>query len=203
MGYSKTAICNMALGIIGNNREITDLEGDRSAQATACRIHYDIALDTTLRAHRWPFAKRSALLATVAGFESNVWAYSYRVPSDYLYALYVNRTDANPTGERYEMAGDSSGIVLHSNAEDANFEYIAKVTTTGVYPPDFVDALAAQLAIRVCPPLSAVESLRQAATEMFKNKITQAMANAGNESAGQESEESIFLAARGVVGQPL
>jgi hypothetical protein len=199
MSYSKTAICNLALGIIGNNREITDLEGDRSAQATACRVHYDIALDTTIRAHQWPFAKRTATLATIASYESDVWKYAYRVPSDFLYAVAINRTESNPNGERYETGGDSSGGVLYSNAEDAALDYIANVTTPGIYPPDFVDALSAQLAVRICPPLSAVESLRQAAMAMFNSKITQAMACAGNESPGLESEESIFLAARGTL----
>lgn len=200
MSYSKAAIFNMALSNIGNNREIIDPDGDRSAQATACRVNYDVALDTTLRAHRWTFAKRTASLATIASYTSDVWLFAYRVPADFLYATVINRTDANPNGERYEMGGDSSGIVLYSNAEDAVLDYIARVTTPGVYPPDFVDALAAQLAVRVCPPLSAVESLRQAASAMFDRKISEAMANAGNESLGHESEKSAFLAARGTLG---
>ena len=197
MSYSKAAICNIALGHIGINRAILDLDADGSAQGLACRTNFTIALETTLRAHRWSFAKRTATLATISGYSSNAWAYAYRLPSDFLYAASINRSEADPSGEPYEMGGDTSGPVLYTNAEDAELDYIANVTLPGLYPADFVDALAAQLASRIAQPLAAIESLRQAAESLFRGYVTRAMADQGNESVGLEPEQSAFLAARG------
>lgn len=204
MSYSQAAICNIALGHLGINRLITDLEAERTskAQAQACITHYDLALEVTLKAHRWPFAQRIVSPATISGFESDVWAYAYRAPSDYLKAHFINRTEANPMGERFDVGGDTSGAIIYTNAEDAVLDYTARVTQPGLYPADFVEALAYQLAIRVAQPLSADESLRQVARDGYRRSITEAMATAGNEGRGIEPPQDEFLAARSVSVEP-
>jgi hypothetical protein len=198
MSYSKTAICNVALGHLGINRLIADADADASPQAQACRTHYALALEVTLKAHRWPFAQRVATLATISGYTSDVWTYAYRGPTDLLLAHTINRTSSRPQGERFERGGDASGAVLYSDAEDAILDYTAAVTSTGLYPADFVEALAYQIAIRTAQPLASEEGLRQAARKGFTDAITQAMASAGNESMGQEPSDGEFLAAREV-----
>lgn len=200
MSYSQAAICNIALGHLGINRLITDLEAERTskAQAQACITHYDLALEVTLKAHRWPFAQRIATLATISGFTSDVWAYAYRAPSDYLTAHTINRTEANPLGERFDVGGDASGAIIYTNAEDAVLDYTASVNQPGLYPGDFVEALAYQLAIRVAQPLAAEESLRQVAKNGYRDAITEAMTTAANEGAGLEPPEDDFIAARGL-----
>ncbi len=200
MSYSQAAICNIALGHLGINRLITDLEAERTskAQAQACITHYDLALEVTLKANRWPFAQRIATLATISGFTSDVWTYAYRAPSDYLTAHTINRTEANPLGERFEIGGDASGGIIYTNAEDAVLDYTARVTQPGLYPADFVEALAYQLAIRVAQPLAAEESLRQVARDGYRRAISEAMTTAANEGAGVEPPEDEFITARGL-----
>lgn len=200
MSYSQAAICNIALGHLGINRLITDLESERTsrAQAQACITHYDLALEVTLKAHRWPFAQRIATLATLSGYDGDVWTYAYRAPSDYLKAHTINRIDADPQGERFEIGGDASGAVVHTNAADAVIDYTARVAQPGLYPADFVEALAYQLAIRVAQPLSAEEGLRQAARDGYRRAISEAMTTAANEGQGQEPPDCGFLTARGL-----
>lgn len=198
MSHSKAGICNVALGHLGINRLITDFDADESKQAQACRTHYDLALEVTLKAHRWPFAQRIVALATISGFESDVWTYAYRAPSDYLKAHTINRTEANPIGERFEPGGDDSGGIIYTSAEDAILDYTARLAQPGIYPADFVEALAYQLAIRVAQPLSAEESLRQVARDGYRNAVREAMATAANEGQGQVPPVCDFLAARGV-----
>lgn len=196
MSYSQAAIANIALGHLGINRLISDLDGDRSPQAQAMRTHYDLALEVTLRAHRWPFAQRVATLAQIADCESAVWAYAYRDPSDCLTAHVVNRSDANPFGERFEVGGDASGSIIYTNAVEAVLDYTARVTQPGLFPADFVEALAFQLAIRAAQPLAAEEGLRQTARTGYRNAIAEAMTTAGNAGAGQEPPQDEFIAAR-------
>lgn len=202
MSYSQAAICNLALGHLGNTRLIADLESEQSTQAKACRTHYDLALEVTLKAHRWPFAQRIASLAQLADFESDVWRYAYRLPTDYLKAHVINRSDGYPAGDRFEIGGDASGGVLYTHAAEAVLDYTARVTQPGLYPADFVEALSYQLAIRIAQPLAAEESLRQVAKNGYRDAITEAMTTAGNEGAGQAPAEDPFLAARGLTVEP-
>jgi len=204
VSYSQAAICNIALGHLGINRLITDLESERTskAQAQACITHYDLALEVTLKAHRWPFAQRVVALATISGFTSDVWTYAYRAPSDFLAAHTINRTEANVQGERFQVGGDASGAIIYTNAEDAVLDYTARVTQPGLYPADFVEALAYQLAIRVAQPLSAEENLRQVARDGYRHAITEAMTTAANEGQGTEPPADEFLAARSVSTDP-
>jgi hypothetical protein len=200
VSYSQAAICNIALGHLGINRLIIDLESERTskAQAQACITHYDLALEVTLKAFRWPFAQRIATLAVISGYSGTVWAYGYRAPSDCLTAHAINRTEANPQGERFEVGGDANGAIIYTNAEDAVLDYTASVTQPGIYPADFVEALAYQLAIRVAQPLSAEESLRQVAKNGYRDAIAEAMTNSANTGAGLEQPDDGFLATRGL-----
>ncbi len=53
-------ICNLALGHLGE-APIVDID-DNNTRAAACKERYDTTLDATLRAHRWNFAKKRALV---------------------------------------------------------------------------------------------------------------------------------------------
>lgn len=198
MSYSQADICNIALGHLGINRLITDLEAERTnkAQAQACATHYALALEITTKAARWRFAQRVATLATISGYEGAVWTFAYRAPSDYLLAHVINRTIGNPLGEPFEIGGDASGSIIYTNAEAAVLDYTAKADAPGLYPADFVDALSYQLAIRLAQPLAAEESLRQVARDGYRLAIGAAMAAAANEGRGQEPPECDFLAVR-------
>lgn len=201
MSYDKADIFNLALGHLGVSKLVTDPEGDTSTQAKTCRLHYDLALDVTLKAHRWPFAQRVATLATLSGYESDVWTYAYRAPSDMLKPHTINRLASDPQGQRFEEGGDTSGGIIYTDAEDAILDYTALVTNTGLFPADFVEALALQLAIRAAQPLAADESLRQVARNGYKDAITEAMATAANSGVGQEPPECDFLAARSTLSE--
>lgn len=198
MSYTQAAICNIALGHLGINRLIADLESERTskAQAQACITHWDMALEVTLKAHRWPFAQRVATLAILSGYAGTAWAFAYRAPVDLLTPHIINRIDGDPVGERFELGGDTAGGVIYTNASDAVLNYTANVTQTGLFPADFVESLAWQLAIRVAQPLAADEGLRVAARNGFKASITEAVTTAANSGQGQEPPECDYLAAR-------
>lgn len=202
MSYTQAAIANIALGHLGINRLISDLEAERTskAQAQAIATAWDLALEVTLKAHPWPFAQRSVALAALNGFESEVWTYAYRTPTDCLLAHTVNPVVGNPIGERFETGGDGAGGLIYTDAADAILYYTARVTQVGLFPADFVEALAYQLAIRAAQPLAAEESLRQEARNGYRRAIPEAMANGAREGQGQEPPVDSWLSTRTTFG---
>lgn len=195
MSFSQADICNLALGHLGVTRLIEDLDTDTTTQAQAIRTQWDLSLAATLKARPWPFARRLASLASITN-TSNVWAYAYRLPADYLLALALNRIDGDPIGERYEISADATGGILFANVDEADLEYTALITSTGLYPVDFVDALSFKIAERIAHPLAASDALREGARRGFRSAINEAMANAGNEAHGQQPQTDPFTAAR-------
>ncbi len=197
MPFSQAAICNLAMGHLGISATIDDLDADETTAGEVCRTHYDLALEQTLRALRWPFAEREATLATISGFDSEVWTYAYRAPADYLRAWSINATDIDEVGDGFKVGGDDSGAVIYSDAEDAVLAYTAKVSNTGLYPALFVEALAWSLAWRIAQPMSAEESLRQAARTGYRQALTDAAKEYGNEvQARPGGDDGAFLDAR-------
>jgi len=64
---TQTAICNLALSLIGNEgNQITDFDNDTGKAARQCRLHYQPTLDELLRTHTWGCSKKRAeLIATI------------------------------------------------------------------------------------------------------------------------------------------
>src|SRR5216684_72730 len=101
-------IAKMALQDANTRSSITALN-DGSPEAVACQLYYGYVRDQALRASRWNFAKRSAILAvwkampgtpeattsqTTTGLWAHTyptppWIYSYVLTGDYLYARRV------------------------------------------------------------------------------------------------------------------
>ena len=198
MSFSQAAICNIALGHLGMSATIDDFDADESTAGLACRTHYDLALGIALRALRWPFADREVALATISGYDSLVWDYAYRAPTDYVIAWGVNLTMDDQVGESFEIGGDASGHTVLTDAEDAVLTYTALVTNTGLYPPHFVDVLAYALAVRLAQPMTAEESYRQAARQGYRTALGDARAAVGNERIARPTGDGPFVAAREV-----
>lgn len=199
-GFSKPAICNIAIGNVAVNRLIVDFDNDTSSQAQLCRTYYNLALETALLARRWKFAQYEVAPGVIAGFESERWQYAYRMPADALRVHTVNATMDNPEGEPFEVGGDATGGVIYTDVADATIQYTANVTNTGLYSTDFVASLGWRLAMYIAPGLSASENLRQAAKVGYEHSITEADTAAGNEGMPGTPDEGAFLKDRGAFG---
>lgn len=202
-GFSKPAICNIALGNVAINRLIIDFDADTSSQAQLCRSFYDLALETVLLARRWKFAQYEVAPGIISSFDSERWQYAYRMPSDALRVHTVNATADNPEGEPFEVGGDSTGGVIYCDVADAVVQYTANVTNSGLYSTDFVMSLGWRLAMFIAPGMSANESLRQAASKGYDLSITEADTAAGNEGMPGVPDEGAFLKDRGQFGTVL
>src|SRR5687768_841518 len=125
---SPVSICNMALSHVGISKEIASIDPpDKNDQARACARFYEEDRDECLRDFPWAFARRIvelALVETLATDGTRDWAYSYRMPSDYLgHARMLNGLGIRPAMETelsrvpFSLASDEDGLLLYADIE--------------------------------------------------------------------------------------
>jgi hypothetical protein len=102
--FSKVKICNLALSKLGARNKIEDIE-EATAEAEACNMWYDLALETALEAFDWSFARKRASLAPSA-FDppEGVWAFRYQWPNDCVAPRQIEHPSHN-TGNEYSYGG--------------------------------------------------------------------------------------------------
>lgn len=200
---SRTQIANLALIKIGVSKQISNVDTDLSREAITLRTLMDQEIAFVLRDFPWPFATQYGTLALVAGTATdpanNDWQYSYRYPTDCLYARRivvpsVGRRDPNPPS--FRVGRDSQGRLIYTNIEDAELEYTANITNAEEFDAMFVGALSWKLAAGVAPPLSRIKGIVEICLNGYEYEKTQAKSRALNEAQQEEPLESEFMRAR-------
>lgn len=162
-------VVNLALSLIGYPSRIGSIyEGSKAAKA-ALDVYSQVR-DAKLRGGDWPFASRSVIgtllkQAPVAGyFPPNTWVaasnppqpwrYEYGFPDDCLEMRACKPQvyfvpNFQPQAYLFAISNDNGYTpprrVVLSNVADAMLIYTAQVTNPADWPPDFVDAFAADL----------------------------------------------------------
>src|SRR5690349_17639842 len=113
---NETDVCNMALGIIGQNF-IADLD-DGTHTANQCRLFFEPARDACLRDHKWNFALKRQALAQNSMPPASGWSYAYQLPPECLRVIELN---ADP-----ETAWAIEGRTLVTDEPAATILFIAK-----------------------------------------------------------------------------
>ena len=143
MVSSVTDVCNFALAHLGEAR-ITSVAED-SVSARACGLHYNATRREILRAHRWNFAKRRAVLSELTPVPAFGWAHRFGLPDDCLRVLEVNDTESGIRGHDSEW--EIEGRELLTNADGVKLVYIADAQEVSEFDALFIEALAVKLAI--------------------------------------------------------
>lgn len=201
---STIQICNLALGRIGA-RGIASLE-ERTPEAIYCKQFYDLALDQTLRDHRWNFAQKRVVLAGIDVPEgwTDSWEYAYAVPSDCLHAHTIVGADGSDkdtsTGAPWEfvlaLANDSTRVIL-TNVQNARLGYTVRVADASLFDPWFVRALEHRLAADlVGPVLKNNPGKIQETEQLYARAIAQARLHDAREGRPEETPESDWITAR-------
>lgn len=94
MTRTRVDICKMALGRIGENHLISDLD-EVSAAAEACKINYEECLRQVLERYPWPFARKQVTInrAFYEYDESTSYSEDDKVLYDSI--LYISLSDSN------------------------------------------------------------------------------------------------------------
>lgn len=198
---SVVEICNLALGHLGKD-DISSID-EATTEARACKKFYQITLDTTLQVYPWSFAKTTVALAEIANTKSNKWLHAYTRPSDCLKLLMVtdeSMADYMPSGDGIIQGAhkhEVEGQVIFCDLKVAYLVYTKKVTDPGLFPPTFVDAIAAALAARCAMPITRDIKTRNDAIIMSRSALGTAMEADANETRETHDHASDRIEARG------
>lgn len=136
---SKIEIINKALGMLGAN-QVRDIE-DNTLEAEAARKMYRPALDSILAETDWTFAIKRVMLEKVD--VEPAWGNGnyFKLPADMIKIVDVMNRN---------MVWHREGNNIYTPASEFGLVYVARCVDPTFYPPYFIDALAAKLAVEMC-----------------------------------------------------
>ena len=159
---SEVGICNAALQLIKNSKQITSLE-QGTKEANACEIIYDEMRDACLEVHNWNFATKRVKLAQLTDTPAFEWDYSYQLPSDFIRVVSVHNNSSGRDRIPYKIENG----VINSDASDLYLRYVARVEDPNLMPATFRLALSKILASRLAVTLSGSASLSKEMYEQY------------------------------------
>ena len=198
---SNTEIANLALSHLGHGVDISDLETERSAEARAARRFYDITIKKVAESVTWPFLSRFGVLALVEEEPTTEWAYSYRYPSNcerIVRILSGIRNDHRQSRAPYKITGDDTGLLIFTDEEDAEIEYITTASDPTKFSAGFKLAASFLLAVFMGPRITEGDQFGRVkeARAMYVHLMDQAANEAFNEQQDEEQPEAESIRAR-------
>lgn len=187
MSNSETEICNIALGWLGANRiSSLDVE-ENSKEWSLCSEQYASLRDAVLEEREWTFAVKRATLTPVDDTLAFGNESLFLKPPDSLRILTVHDnsvirpqpvTSPQPTTRGWmdipQLAGWSvEGDYILGTGETVYVRYNRRVTSTGKFSAQFVQALAQRLAAEWALPLTESRSLFDKMWNAYHVKISQ------------------------------
>ncbi len=210
-------IANTALARIGISDFIESLN-QTNLPARVCKRFFASCRDRALRDFPWDFALAAEALALVSGQTFPGWTYVYQHPQDCLRiravglesgirtvynTMFIAPYDASielPRIAKYPwkiaLKADGASKVVLSDVQSAWAFFTKRITNVDVFPEDFNDAFAWDLAAEAGGPLKADPSLVGAARQAYEIKRLRAAANAMNEGGDDREQDSPSIQAR-------
>ncbi|HUU94062.1 MAG TPA: hypothetical protein VM238_22955 [Phycisphaerae bacterium] len=116
MNWSKTQICNAALGLVGaGSIGNYDDAAERSTEAQRCRFYFPILLQSVLESFPWKCVAKPAVLTATTEEPPFGYAYAYVLPADW-----VRMIGMDHPSRKYLVYGRA----LHTNASPACISYV-------------------------------------------------------------------------------
>lgn len=198
---SRPEIANISLSHLGIGNEITSIETDRSNEAAAVRRFYQLALETTFRDGKWPFANVIEDLGLIEEDPNEEWAYSYRHPSNCAKIIKILsgfRNDTHQSRVPLKISKDTSGRIILTDKEDAQIEFTQIVDDPQFYTADFILAFSLKLSYMIIPRLSIGDpnGLRSIIERQYLAALSTAEKNAGNEEQPEVLPEAELIRGR-------
>ena len=193
---SKLAIINMALVMLQTNPAQSLDQG--TPHLTAALTFYDSAVDEVLRAHRWNFALRRITLPRMASAPVFGYRYAYQLPEDCLRVLVVSsaRLESESAAQSgaygYEPPTDPllyrvEADQIVTNEETLYLRYVARLTDPTRYDALFIDALTANLAMKLAYALAGTSSQQELLTRLYGDYLAQARSVSADEQTGPDT----------------
>lgn len=189
MAISETAICNLALSRVGHDF-ITALTDDNRA-GRLCALHYPISRDAVLRDHTWNFAIKRVQLAATTAVPAFEFDFAYPLPTDF---IRMARSESDFLGTLSDYRIENGSILTNDNT--FGIEYVYQCTNTGLFDPQFVDALAQRIAAEICVGLTDNANMATSLWQIYREKIAAAASNDSQEGTARSIAADTWIAAR-------
>jgi len=140
MSASEVEICKLALLKFGEKFTITSIDTPTNREERACSVLYPILRDQITYSHPWNFAmKRADISAQLSTTPAFGYDYAYTLPTD---PVCLRVWELYGSDAEWEV---ESGELLVNQDEEIYIRFIAQVTETGKFSPDYVNCLATLL----------------------------------------------------------
>jgi len=180
MAESSTAICNMAITLVGGNR-IVNME-DESEEAILCNIFFTQVRDVVLEKFRWAFAQHRVALAQLDDTPiTEDYEYYYQLPNDCIIVLGL---PDNPEAD-FRIEADR----LLCNLESVNIHYVRQIDVSTKYTAHFVQAFYTLLAAELAGKLKHSRVKRRELLEDFYTILHEATCIEGKGNKPDDSDE--------------
>jgi hypothetical protein len=174
----------MALTLLGLD-PVVSIDDD-SNRARVMKIHYGPARDKTLESHEWTFAMKRFQPAELSEAPLFGWDLQFAIPADIIRVTDVEREPTSIPFYAYRDAGSNRHFtphVIEGRTILANYTIfcrgIMRIDNEGLFTPNFVECLSAQLAYRTAMALTESNSKRDAMLQEWKMAIKEAKAADG------------------------
>jgi hypothetical protein len=196
---SEAQVCNLALTAVGQRQYIDSLN-EPSAESKVCKAVWELTRDTLLSSYWWRFNKKRASLALSVETRDG-WGFCYSAPADMLVARYIWSGDRNPDEDTLipfdkELAGDDGSQLIVCDVESASLVYTKQLTQPALWPPYFVNAMAAVLAPKLAQGLAVRPELVQSLNTDARVALTMAVQLDFREGQKDKAPDSEFIRVR-------
>lgn len=159
MAWTQSEICNMALSNLGLDNNVTDIDDPQTQTEKIFAQFYQLVLNKVLKRERPQFAIYDE---TVPPTEFSDGSLHYIVPSYALEVLRINGETQGWTIEHGEIIFIDN-IAISQSGENIEIKYVRALTDTGLFPEEFVELLAWELAMYCCGRLTQDSAMLQLA----------------------------------------
>ena len=165
---TRTDLANAALAYLGEMR-ISNIEDPDSQPARTCKQFLADTIDEILRTHPWSCSIRLATLTEVATAPDWGFKRAFQLPSDMMRLLQINGQEPGISQQYFDIQGK----LLLTEWEEAKIRFVQRIDVPE-FDPLLARAIALQLAVKICIPLSLNMQNLQLCSQLFDKAIGEA-----------------------------
>ena len=159
MAWTQSEICNMALSNLGLDNNITNIDDPQTQTEKIFAQYYQLVLNKVLKRERPQFAIYDESVPPTEFADGSL---HYIVPSYALEVLRINGETQGWTIEHGEIIFIDN-IAMSQSGNNIEIKYVRALTDTGLFPEEFVELLAWELAMYCCGRLTQDSAMLQLA----------------------------------------
>lgn len=189
---SEVSICNQALGWLGEN-PITSLD-DQTPAASLCYHNYAGLRDSVLEGYEWSFAIRREQLALLDQ-DPVGYGNAFQVPTDVLRVLKCSK-DGRFQREEPALQWEIEGDKILCDESTIYTRSVIRIEDPMQFSANFVQALAARIAMELAIPITNSRTLQTDMTRMYAGKLADAVTTDGMQGRNKRIRSTWLLRSR-------